>query len=61
MLNWFSISAIAKEVKRIRWPKQKEMISDSLTVITFTVAFGIFFVVCEILVAAFLRLIGIGV
>lgn len=61
MLNWFSISAIAKEVKRIRWPKQKEMISDSFTVITFTVGFGIFFVICEIVVAAFLRMIGIGV
>ncbi len=61
MLKWFSIQGILTEVKRIRWPKQKEMVKDSAIVIIFTTAFGIFFVVAEALVALFLRLIGIGV
>lgn len=59
MSKWFSIDGILTEVKRIRWPKQKEMVKDSTTVIVFTVAFGIFFVIVQALVAAFLRGIGI--
>ena len=59
MSKWFSIDGIMTEVKRIRWPKQKEMVKDSTTVIVFTVAFGIFFVIVQALVAAFLRVIGI--
>lgn len=60
MLKWFSIAGIMTEVKRVRWPKQKEMVRDSLTVVSFTFVFGVFFVVCEIAVAAFLKLLGIG-
>ena len=30
MLKWFSISGIRKEIKRIRWPKAKELFSNSL-------------------------------
>ena len=48
MLKWFSISGIRKEIKRIRWPKAKELFSNSLTVIVFTVLFGIFFFLCEL-------------
>ena len=43
MLKWFSISGILKEVKRIRWPHGKTLATNSLTVIVFTVFFGIFF------------------
>ncbi len=60
MLKWFSIPGIMTEVKRIRWPQPKEMVKDSLTVVTFTVAFGLYFVLCEYGVAAFLKLLGIG-
>ena len=60
MLKWFSIPGILAEVKRVRWPKQKEMVTDSMTVISFTFIFGVYFVICEIAVAAFLKLLGIG-
>ena len=60
MLKWFSIGGIAKEVKRIRWPKTKELVENSLEVILFTMFFGIFFVVCEFLITFFLKAIGIG-
>lgn len=60
MLKWFSIPGILTEVKRVRWPKQKEMVADSITVISFTLIFGVYFVICEIAVAAFLKLLGIG-
>ena len=54
MLKWFSISGIRKEIKRIRWPKAKELFSNSLTVIVFTVLFGIFFFLC-----GFLSVVGL--
>lgn len=60
MLKWFSISGISKEVKRIRWPKRKELFGSSSEVLLFCVAFGVFFVVCELGVTFFLKLIGIG-
>jgi preprotein translocase SecE subunit len=61
MFIWFSIEGIMTEVKRIRWPRANDMVKDSLIVIIFTTAFGIFFVVAEALVALLLRLIGIGI
>jgi preprotein translocase SecE subunit len=61
MFKWFSIEGIMTEVKRIRWPKANDMVRDSLIVIIFTTAFGIFFVVAEAAVAFLLRLIGVGI
>lgn len=60
MLKWFSISGIGKEIKRIRWPKKKDLGLNTAEVLIFCVFFGVFFVVCEFLVSFFLRLIGIG-
>lgn len=60
MLKWFSISGIAKEVKRIRWPKVKELVRYSSEVLLFCVFFGAFFVLCEFVVSYILKLIGIG-
>ena len=52
------ISGILKEVKRIRWPHGKTLATNSLTVIVFTVFFGIFFLLCEVVASGFLSLIG---
>lgn len=60
MLKWFSISGIAKEIKRIRWPKPKDLLSDSMEVITFTVLFALFFILCDFVIAFLLKVIGIG-
>ena len=59
MLKWFSISGIRKEIKRIRWPKAKDLFSNSLTVIIFTVLFGIFFLLCELIASGFLTVVGL--
>ena len=61
MLKWFSLSGIFTEIKRIRWPKQDEVLHSSLGVVVFIVFFGAFFVISEATIAFFLRLIGIGV
>ena len=60
MLKWFSISGIFTEIKRIRWPKQSEVLRLTGITLVFIIFFGLFFVVSEALVAFFLRLIGIG-
>lgn len=60
MLKWFSLSGIFTEIKRIRWPKQNELLRLSSIVIIFVIFFGIFFIVSEAIVAFFLQLIGIG-
>ena len=47
MLKWFSISGIGKEIKRIRWPKKKDLGLNTAEVLIFCVFFGVFFVACE--------------
>ena len=59
MSKWFSINGINKEIKKIRWPKPKDLLTSSVQVIIFTLFFGLFFVLCELLVSVVLK--GIGV
>lgn len=61
MLKWFSISGIIKEVKgKIRWPKLKELFKDTKTVLLFIIVFALFFILADIIVLGFLKLIGLG-
>ncbi len=60
MLKWFSLSGIFTEIKRIRWPKQDEILHLGSVVVAFIVFFGVFFILSEALIAYFLKLIGIG-
>lgn len=57
-MKWFSIAGIQSEIKRIRWPKLSDLTKNSLIVIVFTVAFGLFFVVCELIASGFLTIVG---
>ena len=58
-MKWFSIAGIRSEISRIRWPKVKDLMEDSAKVLFFTVAFALFFVLCEVVASAFLKFIGI--
>ncbi len=60
MMKWFSLSGIFTEIKRIRWPKGAELAKSIATVVVFIVAFGLFFVATEFVIANFLKLIGIA-
>ena len=60
MLKWFSIEGIMTEVKRIRWPRKKDMISNTGRVLFFCLLLAAFFMLCEVGVAGVLKLIGIG-
>lgn len=59
MLKWFSISGIISEVKRIRWSSPKDLAKNSVSVIFFTGAFALFFVVCTLINAAILKALGV--
>jgi preprotein translocase subunit SecE len=59
MLKWFSISGIMTEVKRVRWPKQKELFKDTTTVVAVVTMFGIFFVLAQVVITFFITAIGV--
>ncbi len=56
----FSWSGIVKEAKRVRWPKWKDIFTNTAEVIIFTAFFALFFVLCEFIVTLLLRWMGIG-
>ena len=59
-MKWFSIEGIKEEISKTRWPKKEQMIKDTKTVLTFIFIFAVYFVVCDFLVAQFLKIFGIG-
>lgn len=61
MLKWFSLSGIAKEVKRIRWPKKKELLENSIKVIFFVLMFMVAFILFDLLIALVIRALGVGI
>ncbi|MGL5978471.1 MAG: preprotein translocase subunit SecE [Erysipelotrichaceae bacterium] len=57
-MKWFSFAGIKTEIQRIRWPHPEELMKSTWTVVLFTCAFALFFVLCESFSAVFLKLIG---
>lgn len=57
-MKWFSIEGIRTEIKRIRWPKGEEFKTSLIDVLTFSFIMGAFFVVCDSVIAVFIRFIG---
>ena len=45
----YSPAGIIRELKSVKWPKFKELMSTSGMVILFTVLLGIYFFICELL------------
>lgn len=58
-MKWFSIAGIRSEISRIRWPKSKELMSNSVKVLFFTMAFAVFFILCEMIASGFLKFVGV--
>ena len=59
-LKWFSWSGITTEIKRIRWIKFGELMESTGKVLVFCILFGIFFVLCDLVISTLLLLIGVG-
>ena len=45
----YSPANVMRELKKVKWPSVKQLSKDSLLVIVFTLLFGLYFFVCEIL------------
>ena len=58
-MKWFNLSAIAKEIGKIRWPKKEDLAKNSISVIVFTGLFCIFFYLCLTAITALLKTIGV--
>ena len=59
MAKWFSFNGITKEIKKIRWPKKEDLLTNSVQVILFNAFFGVFFVLCQFLVSLVLKALGV--
>lgn len=57
-MKWFSLSAVIKEIKKIRWQNKSDLVNNSIQVIFFTFAFGLFFFLCQLVISQLLRLLG---
>lgn len=57
-MKWFTIDGIRTEIERIRWPHGKEFTTSISDVLTFTVAFGVFYMLCDLVIAQLLKVIG---
>ena len=58
-MKWFSLSAIAKEIGKIRWPRKEDLGKNSVSVIIFTGLFCLFFYFCLTAITALLKTIGV--
>ena len=58
-MKWFSISAIFKEISKIRWPKKGDLAVNSVQVILFTGFFVLFFALCLAGISWLLTTIGV--
>ena len=57
--KWFSIQGIKDEIRKIIWPKRKEMVSDTVTVLSFIGFFIVYFLITEIVISAILRMLKV--
>ncbi|MBQ9425530.1 MAG: preprotein translocase subunit SecE [Erysipelotrichaceae bacterium] len=58
-MKWFSLSAIWKEISKIRWPKKEDLLVNSVQVIIFTGFFVLFFALCLAAISALLNALGV--
>ena len=58
-MKWFNLSAIYKEISKIRCPKKGDLALISAQVIIFTGFFVLFFALCLAVISALLRALGV--
>lgn len=56
-MKWFSIKGILEEAKKIKWPKASDLGRSTVEVLIFTISFGVFFVLCELIVSGFMNIV----
>ena len=58
-MEWFSIQGIKEEIRKIQWPTQKELRKSTIIVLGFIVFFAAYFMLTEVVLSQFLRLVKV--
>ena len=58
-MKWFSLKGIFGEIKKIRWPKRKEVVNDTFIAVVFIAIFAAYFILDDFIISFVLRLIGV--
>ena len=58
-MKWFNLKEIIKEIKKIRWPKKGDLLTNSVQTVVFIAFFAVFFICCQFVVSLLLRRIGV--
>lgn len=58
-MSWFSIQGIKEEIRKIQWPKRNELVKNTGIVITFIAFFSVYFLLTEVLISQFLKLVKV--
>ena len=58
-MNWFSLVGIKEEIRKIQWPKRKEMTQYTVSVLGFVSFFAIYFLILEVVISYILRLLKV--
>lgn len=53
----YSPAGVIRELKSVKWPTFKELMSTSGMVILFTVLFGVYFFICELVASGLINFI----
>lgn len=53
----YSPPGVIRELKTVKWPTFKELMSTSGMVILFTLLFGVYFFICELLASGLINFI----
>ena len=54
----FSPKAVIEEIKKVTWPKKKDLLSNSVQVIIVMGFFALFFYLCQFVISVLLNLVG---
>lgn len=50
---------VFRELRKVQWPSPKELTKSSLLVIVFTLLFGVYFFICEMVATGFIsKIVG---
>lgn len=58
-MKWFSLKGVREEVRKIQWPKRKEMVTYTASVLGFVVFFAVYFMFSEIIISQILRMLKV--
>lgn len=58
--EWFSIKGIKSEMKQVRWLTKKELLTNSITVLSFCLIMALFFFGSDAVIAIILKALGLN-